>query len=341
VGGCKEANPASHFISWVFELAAEMTDVPLLKQVGKHGYATNGIGNSSCSRSCCAEPPLASCSNAPEASMHVVMSLGKLREATSLNIQQHKTCRSHGYVLNDSGNLLLQIQVAELQKYSWVNLNASIAALIFIAVESTLLILHSLRVRNFFNHGNLDVWEVVFHRMEFWSTALFNIVIGVVLLNSTSDSFHELTQKWPTLIKRLALLNIVTAFVAALLVSIDLPYFEVLSHRIEYVITLCMILIDYVLWLGLTSSNDIKINPFQLVCLVLSVGVGISMNVLYNALPAPYNEVYSHFVEFPTEIIAGSVIFYSAVESKRKADLEIFRLMYSECMDSHSPHSML
>jgi hypothetical protein len=239
-------------------------------------------------------------------------------------------------VLKDSPNLLLGIQVAELQKYSSVNLNASIAALVYIAIEITLLILHCIRVRNYLNHGDADAWEYTFHMLEFWSAALFNIVTGVVLTNSTSDTFHELANKWPTLIKRVALLNIVTASVAALLVAIDLPYFEIASHRIEYVATLFMIMVDYVLFLGLTSKSSVKTSCLQRVCLTLSIGVGISMNVVYNVVPAPWNELCTHFLEFPTEIIAGGVVFYTAVESKRKADLEIFRLMYSECMDAHS-----
>jgi hypothetical protein len=216
-------------------------------------------------------------------------------------------------------------------------LYASIGALVYVAVEITLLILHSLRVRNYVTGGNSEAWEEVFHNIEFWSAALFNILTGVVIGCSTSDTFHELAHRWPTLIRRAALLNIVTAFVGALLVSIDLAYFEVWSHRIEYVTMIVMIVVDYVLWLGLTSNNSINVTIFQKVCLVLSLTVGISMNVLYNALPSPYNELTCHFLEFPTEIIAGSVVFYSAVESKRKADLEIFSLMYSECTDAHSP----
>ena len=93
---------------------------------------------------------------------------------------------------------------------------------------------------------------------------------------------------------------------------------------------------DYVLWLGLASSKTVKVTPYQLACFGISLTLGIGMNVLYNCLLPPLNEYTSHFVEFPTAVIAGSVVFYSAAESKRKADLEIFRIMYSECTEIHS-----
>ncbi len=268
----------------------------------------------------------------------MAMSLLPLREARPLDFTPREGCRSYGYVLKTSRNLFLGIQVAELQKYSQVNFMAAIAALVYMAVEITLLLLHCLRVRNFYTGGDPDAWEHVFHMLEFWAAALFNVVTGVVLLNSTSASFHELAHQWPILIKRVALLNIVTAFVAALLIAIDLKHFEPLSHRIEYVVTIMMILVDYVLWLGLLKPGSSMLKPtaFQKVCFALSMAVGIAMNVIYNACPPPYNEIYVHFLEFPAEIIAGGVIFYSAVESKRKADLEIFGLMYSECKEPHS-----
>ena len=100
-------------------------------------------------------------------------------------------------------------------------LRLMVAALVYMAVEITLLLLHCLRVRNYYTGGDPDAWEHVFHMLEFWAAALFNVVTGVVLLNSTSASFHELAHQWPILIKRVALLNIVTAFVAALLIAID------------------------------------------------------------------------------------------------------------------------
>jgi hypothetical protein len=93
--------------------------------------------------------------------------------------------------------------------------------------------------------------------------------------------------------------------------------------------------VDYVLWLGLASSKTVKPTPCQIACFGLPLTFGIGMIVSYNCLPPPLNEYTSHFLEFPTAIIAGSVVFYSAAESKRKADLEIFRIMYSECMKTH------
>ena len=219
--------------------------------------AKNPCANSTncCSQACLghseSKPP-PSCSNAPLESLNVAMSLKvqtALRGEKSLRkeLSLHETCRSSGYVLNDSHNLLLGVQLAELERYSRTNLYASFAALVYVAIEITLLILHSLRVWFAVHNGNGEMWEKTFHCIEFWSAAMFNVITGVVLHNSTSDTFHELARKWPVFINRLALLNIVTSFVAALLVSIDLEYFEILSHQIEYVADFCMILVVMVL----------------------------------------------------------------------------------------------
>ena len=86
--------------------------------------------------------------------------------------------------------------------------------------------------------------------------------------------------------------------------------------------------------LGLIKNGKSHSLPARLFWYPLTLGIG--MNVLYNCLLPPLNEYTSHFVEFPTAVIAGSVVFYSAAESKRKADLEIFRIMYSECTEIHS-----
>ena len=275
--------------------------------------------------------------------LHVRMSLQGIKSPQGMAMV-NPACPSSGYILKTSRNLLLGIQLAELQRYSSTNLYASIAALIFVAIEITLAVLNGLRAYFYTHPGTFPAneWERTFHFTEFWAVAFFNIVTGVVLLNSTSDTFYELALNWPTIIKRCALLNIVSAFVAAILITVDLPFFEPISHNIEYVATIFMILVDYILWLGLssvkpTTSSSVKdnITPTQLLLLLLVLCIGVAMLVMFNTLPPPWNEFASHFLEFPTEIVAGMVVFYSAAESKRKADMAIFDLMYRTCDDAH------
>ena len=102
----------------------------------------------------------------------MAMSLLPLREARPLDFTPREGCRSYGYVLKTSRNLFLGIQVAELQKYSQVNFMAAIAALVYMAVEITLLLLHCLRVRNFYTGGDPDAWEHVFHFSRHISTVV-------------------------------------------------------------------------------------------------------------------------------------------------------------------------
>jgi hypothetical protein len=166
-----------------------------------------------------------------------------------------------------------------------------------------------------------------FHFLEFWSNAIFNIVTGVVLYNATADKLHEETLRWPTLIKRFALLDIVTSFIAAVINTIDQPYFEPIAHNLEYVSTITMILIDNMMWNTLAVSKGVR-NPVQLPVLLLLGGI---MVVLYNTLPDPYNEFASHWIEHPMDIVGGLVVFYTSAESKRMADIALFHTMYRPC----------
>jgi hypothetical protein len=59
--------------------------------------------------------------------------------------------------------------------------------------------------------------------------------MGVVLYNATSDKLHEETLRWPTLIKRFALLDIVSSFIAAILNTVDQEFFEPYAHNLECV----------------------------------------------------------------------------------------------------------
>ena len=156
---------------------------------------------------------------------------------------------------------------------------------------------------------------------------------AVVLYNATSDKLHEESLRWNTMIKRLALFDIVSSFVAATLCTIDLNYFELYIHNIEYCTTIFMIVIDYVMWKNLALSKGAR-NKFQLPVLL---GIGFSMLIIYNCMPGPYNEYVSHILEFPTDLVGGLVIFYTSAESKRKADLAIFNTMYRPCTDGETP----
>ena len=247
-------------------------------------------------------------------------------------------CPSSGYALRSASNLLVTMHLEDMRRFSQVNQIGMVAALLYVAIMITLCVLNALRCYYFmhpFRPGDAagrptgSSWELPFHLIEFWTNALFNIVTGVVLLNTTSDTFHELALRWPTVIKRVALFDIVSAFVAAILISIDLPYFEPCCHNIEFVTTICAMIVNYMLWLSLGSHRQPR-RP-QLLRFVALLAIGFTMLILYNALPAPWNEFASHFVEFPTDVAGGLVVLFTTAESKRRTDLEIFGLMYQPC----------
>ena len=289
-----------------------MTTSTPSKQVGgsrhhSHGHAS--IGTDLC--------------DAPK-DLPVRMSLHALRSPMD------PECPSSGYILQVLENPMVNNQIAQLKDYSRINQQAMFAALIFVAIMISLCIANTIRFYHFTRPGGKaweDRWDLPLHYIEFWTNAFFNVVTGVVLINATSDTFHDLALRWPTVITFFALFDIVSSFVGAILISIDLEYFERLCHNVEYAATLFMSVVQYMLWLSLAprkSSTNRYVLPFVPL-------PGISMLLLYNTLDDPYNEFASHSLEFPWEVIGGLVIFYTAAESKRKADMAILNVMYKPC----------
>ena len=258
----------------------------------------------------------------------------------ALQAPADRRCPSSGYALHTASNLLVAVQLEDMRRFSQINQIAMLAALLYVAIMITLCILNALRCYYFthpFRPGDAagrptgSSWERPFHLIEFWTNVFFNIITGVVLLNTTSDSFQELTRQWPTVIKRVALFDIVSAFVAAILISIDLPYFESCCHNIEFVTTICAMIVNYILWLSLNGDARRRPRRPHLLRFLALLTIGFTMLILYNSLPAPWNEFASHFVEFPTDVVGGLVVFFTTAESKRRTDLEIFSLMYKPC----------
>jgi hypothetical protein len=272
--------------------------------------------------------------------LHVKMSLH------NLSAHVDSKCPNTGYVLNaTNSNPLVMFQLQELRHFSWIHQLAMIASLVYVAMMVTLFFLNTLRCYFFTHPGdggdanrpNGESWERGFHLMEFWSNAGFNVVMGVVLYNSTSDELHKETLRWPTLIKRFALLDIVTAFVAAFLNAVDQEFFEPYAHNLEYLTTIMMMIIDYMMWRGLANVTATTSDSRKSLQLPVLLTVGLLMLVLYNVLPDPWNEYAAHFLEHPTDMIGGLVVFYTSAESKRKADLATFHLMYRPCRHGEKP----
>ena len=80
------------------------------------------------------------------------------------------------------------------------------------------------------------MWEQIFHYVEFWSAAMFNVITGVVLHNSISNTFHELASV-NTSACTSQHCNIVCSNAFSLHRS---RYFEAVSDQINYVGDFCI-----------------------------------------------------------------------------------------------------
>ena len=255
----------------------------------------------------------------------------------TLQAPANDDCPTAGFVLKTETNLLYMSQLEELKRYSWINQLAMIASLIYVATIATLAFLNILRT--YYHIYGLPKslektacavcgpWVESFHMLEFWANFLFNVTTAFVLMNSTSITFHELALRWRTIY--FSLFDIVSSFAAACLATIDLHYFEPYCHNIEYTTLIFVMLVDYMLFLSLSQSpSSSRVRKLQLSILL---SIGFTMLIVYNTLPAPWNEYVAHYFEFPVDIGSGLVVFYTSAENKRQADREIFTLMYKPC----------
>ena len=127
-------------------------------------------------------------------------------------------------------------------------------------------------------------------------------------------------------IRAIILLNISTALVPAVLITIDLPYFEPAAHNIEYVNTIILTMINAYLLFGYAKG---RLSQFNQAFVVIGLIAGVLQLVLYNALGDPKGELWGHWVEFPLEIVSAAIAFHFAMETKATADAQAASYMYA------------
>lgn len=212
---------------------------------------------------------------------------------------------------------MLSHYLEDLKYTSRINLEAAVGSLIYLGLMVVCLILNTIRMCNYYSGGDQGVFEYPLHFAEFWSTFFFSLVMTRVMMTSTTPNFLSLMRRLSKTFRIIILLNISTALIPAVLITINLPYFEPVAHNIEYTNTMILTLINAFLLIGYTEGKPSKFNTTMIVIGLLA---GVLQLVLYDGLPDPLGEMYGHLVEFPLEIVSAVIAFHFSMETKTKAD---------------------
>lgn len=163
-----------------------------------------------------------------------------------------------------------------------------------------------------------SVSDQAFHRLDFWPTFFFAVV--------TACCFRTLPQSQndhrsiPAM-RVILVLEVGLAFVAAMLATLDLASFEIVSHEIEYVSELVRTLIDAMFLSSLIGDRNYRFRR------IISIVVACAQLVTYNCL-GEYGEVASHYCEFTNGLASSIVTFWFCMDNKSKAEDEMYEIVH-------------
>eukprot|EP00586_Coscinodiscus_wailesii_P017693 CAMPEP_0172504032 /NCGR_PEP_ID=MMETSP1066-20121228/174744_1 /TAXON_ID=671091 /ORGANISM="Coscinodiscus wailesii, Strain CCMP2513" /LENGTH=266 /DNA_ID=CAMNT_0013280025 /DNA_START=334 /DNA_END=1135 /DNA_ORIENTATION=+ len=186
---------------------------------------------------------------------------------------------------------------------------------------------------NYMNTNNVTpvVSDKVFHLMEFWATFGFAVAECVSLVNTPKSLLRIYAN--PLTLKLVLWFNIVASLVPAILVTLSLEEFEILSHEIEYLNELTMTFVDLVLLSSLTRTDG---GNFGRLCMTFVAAlVALIQLAVYNGMGRTEDgdmvgEVASHYCEFAFEVVSSGIVFWFCMDNKVVADEEIGLILYGK-----------
>merc|ERR1719464_1591563 len=148
-------------------------------------------------------------------------------------------------------------------------------------------------------------------------------------------------------------INIVATITPAVMISLSIRTFEIISHEIEYINELTMTFIDVVIAISLWNStkrknpfvgDDVVMQPSQpsadamsmwtttfIAVLVAVVQLGVYNLMGYDEETHDMvGEPLGHFLEFLFEIASSLIAFLFCMDNKSVADQEISLILYSQ-----------
>lgn len=234
--------------------------------------------------------------------------------------------------LNSSTNVLLVYRLNEMRSLESVNFTLAIACLVYCGINIALIIVNYVNSNSPTN--NVVVSEKSFHLLEFWATFFFSIVT-CISLTSTPKSILNIYND-PLTLRLILFFNIVAASLPAVLITLNMEYFETISHQIEYLNELTMSFIDLVLVWSLCQSAGADSATTSMA--VISSIVALIQLAVYNGMGKTdsgqmIGEVPAHFLEFTFGIISSLIAFAFCMDNKFVCKKEIGEILYGTHID--------
>lgn len=160
-----------------------------------------------------------------------------------------------------------------------------------------------------------------FHLIAFWSVFFFSFIEAFILLSSKMINISLTID----IIKIIVLfVNVITTFIAALLISIHLEVFEHTSHLIEYTaqILITTVNINFVINNFNNKTNFRKIFECILSFIAFSLSI-LNILIYTEIIPNSQPEHTSHYIEFITETINALFTLFFAISLYKNIEYKI------------------
>jgi len=221
-----------------------------------------------------------------------------------------------GRTTTDFETLRLQYTLRRLSTKSIMNFVLSLSCLMYVAVNVVCFIMNCCSKE--FRHRH----SLVFHLLEFWATFFFSI-ISLLVFTFTPKAISSFYRR-PFYLKLILFMNVVFTLVPAVLLTVDKPTFEVMSHELEYVVGMLQALMDIAMLYAIAKSVSIRtLGP------VFFLFLAIVQIIIYNF--CANGEQIAHFIEFIFEILTASITFSFCVDNKFYADNKICESFHYDC----------
>ena len=247
--------------------------------------------------------------------------------------------------INTSSNVLLLYRMNELQHLGRVNFGLAVGTLLYLATNVVLFTFNAMD-RNDDACGDPEgikyarcgspVSPLQFHIYEFWAGFLFACIEATSLI-FTPRALATVSKR-PGLLRTVLMFDIMSTFIAAVLVTFNLDVFEVPAHEIEFSNELTLALVNIIFLRSLTKGRGEKGVLFAS---MLAIGAPLFQLAVYNS-PLKYGEQYAHAVEFTFGAANCFVTFWFCLDNWFVAEEELRCIKYGDpvscrhCIVSHS-----
>ena len=247
--------------------------------------------------------------------------------------------------INTSSNVLLLYRMNELQHLGRVNFGLAVGTLLYLATNVVLFTFNAMD-RNDDACGDPEgikyarcgspVSPLQFHIYEFWAGFLFACIEATSLI-FTPRALSTVSKR-PGLLRTVLMFDIMSTFIAAVLVTFNLDVFEVPAHEIEFSNELTLALVSIIFLRSLTRGRDEK---GVLVASMIAICAPLFQLAVYNS-PLKYGEQYAHAVEFTFGAANCFVTFWFCLDNWFVAEEELRCIKYGDpvscrhCIVSHS-----